>query len=200
MRCATRAKWDTPPCRRPPTASSSPRARSSASQAAEAGLRYAYLQFDGIGNAANSASQGRQPVRREAARHRESVRQRRRHHPGHHHRQRHQQRAGGPHRPVRARQPQEDSVPFVPAGFLHGPRRSRHRRAPRRPALHAVAPGARREEPDRPGRAGARLVPDFLHLHLLRLERPGARAAGRLGPVELRLPPQLRRRHGRDGG
>ncbi len=41
-------------CRRPPTASSSPRARSSASQAAEAGLRYAYLQFDGIGNAANS--------------------------------------------------------------------------------------------------------------------------------------------------
>ena len=36
--------------------------------------------------------------------------------------------------------------------------------------------------------------------HLLRLERPGARAAGRLGPVELRLPSQLRRRHGRDGG
>ena len=36
--------------------------------------------------------------------------------------------------------------------------------------------------------------------HLLRLERPGARAAGRLGPVELRLPPELRRRHGRDGG
>ncbi len=33
---------------------SSPRARSSAAQAAEAGLRYAYLQFDGIGNAANS--------------------------------------------------------------------------------------------------------------------------------------------------
>ena len=30
--------------------------------------------------------------------------------------------------------------------------------------------------------------------------RPGSRAAGRLGPVELRLPPQLRRRHGRDGG
>jgi len=28
----------------------------------------------------------------------------------------------------------------------------------------------------------------------------GARPAGRLGPVELRLPPQLRRRHGRDGG
>ena len=36
--------------------------------------------------------------------------------------------------------------------------------------------------------------------HLLRLERPGARSAGRLGPVELRLPPELRRRHGRHGG
>jgi len=49
---------------------------------------------------------------------------------------------------------QEDSFPFFSAGFLHRPRRSRHRRAPRRPALHALAPGARREEPNRPGRAG----------------------------------------------
>ena len=40
-------------CRRPPTGSSSPRAPTSAGRAAEAGLRYAYLQFDGIGNAAN---------------------------------------------------------------------------------------------------------------------------------------------------
>ena len=49
-----RARSATTACRRPPTASSSPRARSSASKAAEAGLRYAYLQFDGIGNDANS--------------------------------------------------------------------------------------------------------------------------------------------------
>ena len=41
-------------CRPRPTASSSPSPRSSADAAAEAGLRYAYLQFDGIGNAANS--------------------------------------------------------------------------------------------------------------------------------------------------
>ena len=107
------------------------------------------------------ASQGGQPVRREAARHREPVHQRRGHHPGDHDHQRHQQRAGGPHRAVRARQSEAHSVPLVPAGILHRPRRSRHRRAPRRPALHAVAPGARREEPDRPGRTGARLVPDF---------------------------------------
>ena len=53
-RSATRARSATTACRRPPTASSSPRVRSSPRQAAEAGLRYAYLQFDGIGNAANS--------------------------------------------------------------------------------------------------------------------------------------------------
>ena len=41
-------------CRPRPTASSSPSRRSFAAQAAEAGLRYVYLQFDGIGNAANS--------------------------------------------------------------------------------------------------------------------------------------------------
>jgi hypothetical protein len=46
------------------------------------------------------------------------------------------------------------------------------------------------------GRAGARLVPDFLHEHLLRFRRPGPRAVGRLGPIELRLPSQLRHRHG----
>ena len=110
------------------------------------------------------APQGGQPVRRETARHREPVHQRRRHHPGDHDHQRHQQRAGGPHRAVRARQSEAHSVPLVPAGILHRPRRSRHRRTPRRPALHAVAPGARREESDRAGRTGARLVPDFVHV------------------------------------
>ena len=48
------AKSDTTACRRRPTALSSPSVPISAKQAAEAGLRYAYLQFDGIGNAANS--------------------------------------------------------------------------------------------------------------------------------------------------
>ncbi len=38
-----------------------------AKEAAEAGLRYAYLQFDGIGNAANLHRRHRQPIRREAA-------------------------------------------------------------------------------------------------------------------------------------
>jgi hypothetical protein len=90
----------------------------------------------------------RQPVRREAARDREPAGQRRRHRAGDHDRQRRQQRAGGAHHPVRARQPEEDLVPVVPAGVVHRPRRGDHRRAPRGAALHAVAPGARREEPD----------------------------------------------------
>ena len=54
MLSLTRARLVTTRCRPRPTESSSRRVLSSAKQAAEAGLRYAYLQFDGIGNAANS--------------------------------------------------------------------------------------------------------------------------------------------------
>ena len=143
------------------------------------------------------APAGRQPVRRQAARHREPVALGRRHRSGHDHRQRREQRAGRAHHQVRARQPQEDLVPLVPAGVVHGPRRGDHRRAPSRAALHAVAPGARREEPDRHRRADARLVPDFVHGHVQRLGGPRARTAGRLGRALVRLPPELRRRHGR---
>ena len=90
-----------------------------AKAAAEAGLRYAYLQFDGIGNAANShrlvgnlfdvklraienlhsAGVDIVPVIDD--------------------RQRRQQRAGRPDHPVRARQPEEDQLPLVPAGVVH---------------------------------------------------------------------------------
>ena len=74
---------------------------------------------------------------------------RRGHRPRHHHRQRREQRAGRPRHRVRARQPEEDQLPLVPAGVVHRPRRGNHARAPPRAALHAVAPRARREEPDR---------------------------------------------------
>ena len=77
------------------------------------------------------APPGRQPVRRQAARDREPARRRRRHRPGRHDRQRRQQRAGRPHHRVRARQPEEDQLPVVPAGVVHRPRRGDHRRAPR---------------------------------------------------------------------
>ena len=169
-------------------------------KAADAGLRYAYLQFDGIGNAANSHRKVGNlfDVKLRAIENlytngvdivpvttminginNEQV---------------------GPHHPVRARQSQAHSVPFVPAGIVHRPRRGGHRRAPRGPALHAVAPGARREESDRPGRTRPRLVPALLHQHVLRLVATWCMARTTMGPVELRLPSELRRRHGRDGG
>ena len=127
------ARSATTACRRRPTASSSPRAPSSAEQAAEAGLRYAYLQFDGIGNAANShrAVGNLFDVKLQAI---ENLhRSRRRHRSGDHDHQRHQQRAGGPRHPVRARQSEEDLVPlsFQPVSFT-GRDEDDHRRAPRR--------------------------------------------------------------------
>ena len=169
-----------------------------AKAAAEAGLRYAYLQFDGIGNAANSHRRVGNlfDVKLRAIENLyqagvDIV-------PGHHDRQRRQQRAGRPRHRVRARQPEADQLPVVPAGVVHRPRRGGHAGAPRRAALHAVAPGARREEPDRHRRADPRLVPDLVHVHVHRLGRRGARAGSRVGPAHLRLPPELRHRHGGD--
>ncbi len=143
--------------------------------AAEAGLRYAYLQFDGIGNAANSHRLVGNlfDVKLRAIENLWS--------------------AGVDIVPVTTivngvnneqvgriiqfalDNPQEDLVPLVPAGVVHRPRRGDHRRAPARAALHAVAPGARREEPDGPRRADARLVPDLVHGHVRRLGGPRAR-------------------------
>ena len=166
-------------------------------QAAEAGLRYAYLQFDGIGNAANShrAVGNLFDVKLRAI---ENL-----------------WTSGVDIVPVitiinginneqvgavvRFALDNPKKIPFLslPAGFVHRPRRSGHRRAPPSAALYAFAPGARREESDRHRRARSRLVPDLLHEHVLRFRRPGPRADGRLGPVELRLPSELRYRHGR---
>ena len=123
----------------------------------------------------------RQPLRRQAAGDRKPLEQRRRHRAGRDHRQRREQRAGGPHHRVRARQPAQDQLPVVPAGVVHRPRRGSDARAPRGAALHAVAPGARREEPDGPRRAGARLVPDLVHGHLHRLGRHGSRTGRAVG-------------------
>ena len=140
-----------------------------AKAAVEAGLRYAYLQFDGIGNAANShrlvgnlfdvklrAIENLWTAGVDIV-------------PGRDDRQRRQQRAGRPHHPVRARQPAQDQLPLVPAGVVHGTRRGGHAGAARGAALHAVAPGARRKEPDEHRRAGPRLVPDLVHGHVHRL-------------------------------
>ena len=102
-RSATRARSATTACRPRPTASSSPRATEFAKAAAEAGLRYAYLQFDGIGNAANSHRRvgnlfdvKLRAIENLHAAGVDIV-------PVVDDRQRRQQRAGGPHHRVRAR-------------------------------------------------------------------------------------------------
>ena len=122
-------------------------------EAAAAGLRYVYLQFDGIGNAPNSHRHVGNlfDVKLRAIENLHAagvdivlvitIDQRR------------EQRAGRPDHRVRARQPEEDLVPLVPAGLVHRPRRADFRRAAGRAALHAGAPGARREEADRHRRA-----------------------------------------------
>ncbi len=169
-------------------------------QAADAGLRYAYLQFDGIGNAANSHREVGNlfDVKLRAIENlytngvdiipvitiinginNEQV-----------------------GRIVQFALDNPKRIPFLsfqPVSFTGRDEAvTDERRAAQRYTLSP--PGARREESDRPGRTGARLVPDFLHVHVQRLERSDPRSAGGLGPVELRLPPELRRRHGRDGG
>ena len=170
--------------------------RSSPRQAAEAGLRYAYLQFDGIGNAANAHRRVGNLFDVKLRAIENLLQRRRRHRAGRDDRQRRQQRAGRPHHRVRARQPEEDQLPLVPAGVVHRPRRGSDAGAPGRAALHAVAPRARREEPDRHRRADPRLVPDFVHGQLHRLGRRHARRREGIRPADLRLPPELRRRHG----
>ena len=120
-----------------------------AKEAAEAGLRYAYLQFDGIGNAANAHRRVGNlfDVKLRAIENLHSN--------------------GVDIVPVvtivngvnneqvgriiefALDNPEDDQLPVVPAGVVHRPRRGSDAGAPRRAALHAVAPRARREEPDR---------------------------------------------------
>ena len=167
-----------------------------AKAAAEAGLRYAYLQFDGIGNAANSHRKvgNAFDVKLQAI------------HNLH--------EAGVDIVPVTTivNGINNEQVGRIIEFALDNPKKinflsfqpvcftgrdeevSDERRAGA--ALHPLAPRARRQEPDRPRRAHARLVPHLLHVHLLRLGRPRPRTGPRLGPALLRLPPELRHRHG----
>ena len=132
--------------------------------AAEAGLRYVYLQFDGIGNAANSHRKVGNlfDVKLQAINNLHE--------------------AGVEIVPVTTiinginneqvgriiefalDNPEEDQLPELPAGELYGARRGHQRRAAVGAAVHAEPHGARREEPGGPGRAGARLVPDQLYV------------------------------------
>ncbi len=165
-----------------------------AQQAAEAGMRYAYLQFDGIGNAANAHRKVGNlfDVKLKAI---DNL-----------------HKAGVEIVPVvtivnginneqvgriikfALDNPKKIGFLSLPTRKLHRPRRSRHRRPPPSPALHALAPGARRKKSNRPRRTRPRLVPHQLHGHLQRLGRPDARRRRkqRLGPTLLRLSSELR--------
>ena len=160
-RSPTRARWATTRVQAATNGIEFAKSKEFAKAAAEAGLRYAYLQFDGIGNAANSHRKvgNAFDVKLQAI------------HNLH--------EAGVDIVPVTTiinginneqvgriiefalDNPKKiNFLSFQPVSFT-GPRRGSLGRAPRGAALHAVAPGARREEPDRPRRADARLVPDL---------------------------------------
>ena len=167
-------------------------------QAAEAGLRYVYLQFDGVGNAPNSHRHVGNlfDVKLQAIENLHTGRRGHRARRDDH--QRREQRAGGADHRVRHRQPEEAVVPLVPAGVLHGARRGGVRRAAGGAALHAGAPGARREEAAGVWRAGARLVPDLDDQHVCRVVRHHEGPERGVRPAWVRLPPGLRRRDGAD--
>ncbi len=62
--------------------------------------------------------------------------------------------------------PKKISFVSFPAGFLYWPRRRHHSGAPPAPALYAFASGAGRQRASRQSGADARLVPDLLDQHL----------------------------------
>src|SRR5437879_7605893 len=104
-------------------------------------------------------------------------------------RKRHQQRTSRKNHQLRPRQSKNNRLSKLPTSKLHRPRRSRNRRPPPSATLHALPPGPRRKKSNRPRRTHPRLVPNFIHGHLLRLGRPNARRRQnqRLGPTKFRL-------------
>ena len=169
-----------------------------AKAAAEAGLRYAYLQFDGIGNAANSHRRVGNLFDVKLRAIENLLQRRRRHRARHHDRQRRQQRAGRPRHRVRARQSEAiNFLSFQPVSFTGRDEEiTPERRAAQRYTLSHLAHDVKNQtgisEPI------ARLVPDLVHVHLHRLGRPRPWTGPRVGPADVRLPPELRHRHGGD--
>ena len=121
-----------------------------AKAAAEAGLRLAYLQFDGIGNEHNDhrGVSNLFDVKLAAPRRAQGGRDRR--DAGHHDRERRERRPGGRDHPVRRPERRQDQRALLPAGLLHGAGRGDRRRDPEDAALHPLPPRPRREE-IRPG-------------------------------------------------
>ena len=169
-----------------------------AKAAAEAGLRYAYLQFDGIGNAANSHRRVGNlfDVKLRAIENLHS--------------------AGVDIVPVITivNGVNNEQVGRVIEFALDNPKRinflsfqpvsftgrdeevTPERRAAQRYTLSHLAHDVKNQTGI--GEPIARLVPDLVHVHVHRLGRRRARAGPRVGSAHLRLPPELRHRHGAD--
>ena len=97
------------------------------------------------------------------------------------------------------RELRQDQLRVVPAGVVHRPRRRHLRRRAPRAALHAVAPGRGREAADRRHRAAARLVSAVGLERAVGRHRSAEGAGRRLGHAQVRLPSRLRHRHGVHG-
>ena len=116
-------------CRRRPTASASPRMPPFARAGARGRASHRLPAVRRRGRGAELPPQGREPVRREAARDRESLRRRHRRLPRRHDRQDRQRRPGRADREVRPGELRQDQLRLVPAGVVHRPRRGDFRRA-----------------------------------------------------------------------
>ena len=124
-----------------------------AREADEAGLRFAYLQFDGVGNEHNAHRQVGNLYDVKLRGDRESQEVRGRRHARDDDRQHRQQRPGRRDPEVRDREHRQDQRPLVPARVVHGARRGHRRRDAEEAALHALASGPRRERPGRDRRS-----------------------------------------------
>ena len=166
--------------------------------AAAAGLRYAYLQFDGIGNAANAHRRVGNlfDVKLQAIEHSSTP-------------------ASASCRSSRSSTASTTSrsaawsssrsttrgrsrfLSFQPVSFSGRDEAiTDERRQAQRYTLSHLAHDVKTS--DRARRAGARLVSDLVHVDVHRLGRSRARARGAVGSDHVRLPSQLRRRHGGD--
>ena len=187
----------TSPCSARPTACASPQEPGFAKQAKEAGLRMAYLQFDGVGNEANAHRKVGNlfdvKLRAIEELHAAGIDV----DPGRHRRQRRQQRPGRPdRRSSRSTTPTRSRSSRSSRCQLHRPRRGHRRRAratQQRYTLIHLAHDVKAQtgvtEPMRDWFPLSALGP-FSDL----VDHLDGRAR-RLGRDEVRLPPQLRHRH-----
>ena len=194
---ATRESWATTRCRPRPTASSSPRLR--LREGGRRGRPPLCLPAVRRHRQRRQLAPPRgQPVRREAAGHREPVQRRRRHRAGHHDRQRRQQRAGrAKSSSSRIDNPKKiNFLSFQPVSFTGRDEEiTPERRAAQRYTLSHLAHDVKNQTGM--GNPATDWFPISAREHVHGLGRPRPRPRASVGQPHLRLPPELRHRHGR---